>query len=280
MAEVGTEAAATEAAAAAGVVVREVHDVAGLGEIEELLGRVWSTPGPTLVSVNFSRALAHTGHYVAAAWSGDVMLGASVAFWWGPDQQPPTLHSHITGVAPGTQSRGVGMALKLHQAAWTRTRDGDRITWTFDPLVRRNAWFNLVKLGARMVAYHQDFYGQMHDGFNRGQPTDRGLMVWDVSGRPAPAPGGGSDGTGSVLLRVGADHRPVIASDRLEGPLLCQVPADLVEQRRADPAIGRSWAEALRLTLGRALDAGYCAVDMTPDGFYVLRRLDPPLPAA
>jgi predicted GNAT superfamily acetyltransferase len=31
------------------------------------------------------------------------------------------------------------------------------VTWTFGPLVRRNAYFNLVKLGATAVAFHKDF---------------------------------------------------------------------------------------------------------------------------
>ena len=266
---VGTDAAAAEAARAAGVIVREVDDVAELARIEELLGRVWATDGPTLISVNFLRALAHTDHYVSAAWAGDVMVGASVAFWWGPDR-PGTLHSHITGVAPDIQSRGVGLAMKLHQAAWTRAKGGKTVTWTFDPLVRRNAWFNLMKLGAELVAYHPNFYGEMNDGLNQGQPTDRGLVVWDVSGVPVVD---NAFEASNVLLRVGPDDHPIVeAVAALEGVLLCQVPADLVGLRRAEPGIGLVWAEALRQTMGRALDEGYVAKVMTDDGFYVLRR--------
>lgn len=57
------------------------------------------------------------------------------------------------------------------------------------PLVRRNAYFNLVKLGARATDYLPDCYGPMHDGLNRGEASDRLFVEWDLlspppSGRP------------------------------------------------------------------------------------------------
>ncbi|WP_241682876.1 hypothetical protein [Actinomadura sp. J1-007] len=56
-----------------------------------------------------------------------------------------------------------------------------RITWTFDPLVRRNAHFNLVKLGARPEEYLPSFYGAVEDSINGGDETDRVLAVWPLN---------------------------------------------------------------------------------------------------
>ena len=71
------------------------------------------------------------------AFAGTRMVGASAGFFSAPPD--PALHSHITGVAPGGQHRGIGFALKLHQRAWALARAVPVIVWTFDPLVARNA---------------------------------------------------------------------------------------------------------------------------------------------
>ena len=62
-----------------------------------------------------------------------------------------------------------------------------RSTWTFDPLVRANARFNLVKLGAVAVAYLTDFYGEMQDGINAGDRSDRCAVKWELDD-PGPRP--------------------------------------------------------------------------------------------
>ncbi len=98
------------------------------------------------------------------------------------------MHSHITGVLPGLQSRGLGRVLKQHQREWAFARDVGHITWTFDPLVARNAHFNLRVLGARVTEYLVDHYGPMDDGVNRGDETDRLMVSWALAAPPAPTP--------------------------------------------------------------------------------------------
>jgi predicted GNAT superfamily acetyltransferase len=171
----------------------------------------------------------------------------------------------VAGAAQGT---GVGWRLKMHQRGWAACRGLARITWTYDPLVRRNGWFNLVKLGARAVSYHPDFYGLMEDGINGGDPTDRCLVVWSLSEADPEPPAAGPH-----RLRCGPGGEPEEPGADPESPvLLCQVPDDAVELRRRDPAMGTAWRLALRRTMGSAMAAGYMATSMTPDGSYVLRR--------
>ena len=55
--------------------------------------------------------------------------------------------------------------------------------WTYDPLVSRNARFNLVKLGAVGTEYAVDFYGPMRDGVNDGE-SDRLTVTGTSPGRP------------------------------------------------------------------------------------------------
>ncbi|GAA4231346.1 putative GNAT superfamily acetyltransferase [Streptosporangium album] len=160
-----------------GVVPRELHLIREFEDALRLFGGIWhSSPGGAPITVELMRALSHTGNYVAGAYDSDRLVGASIGFLATPAGQ--TLHSHVTGAVAG---RGIGFALKLHQRAWAPDRGLERITWTYDPLVRRNAHFNLVKLGALPEEYLPSFYGAMDDAINTGDESDRMLAVWRLS---------------------------------------------------------------------------------------------------
>src|SRR6266508_6282058 len=183
---------ALAAATAAGVEVRELHAVAELRLAQRLFAEIWrpAPDSPPPVTAELLRALAHAGNYVAGAWAGQRLSGACMGFFSAPPgAQGPSLpggaqgpgralHSHIAGVAPGTQRRGVGFALKVHQRAWALSRGLPLAVWTFDPLVARNAWFNLSKLAAVASEYLPDFYGPMTDAINAGDASDRLLVAW------------------------------------------------------------------------------------------------------
>jgi predicted GNAT superfamily acetyltransferase len=211
----------------------EVHAVDGVAElraVEALFAAIWRTgPDRPPVNADVLRALAHTGCYVAGAYLGDRLVGASAGFLGGADGDLH-LHSHITGVDPAFQGRHIGQALKLHQRAWCLDRGIDVVTWTFDPLVRRNGWFNLHRLGADIVEFHRDFYGDMSDGVNAGEPSDRCVVRWRL---PAAAP------------------RPAVVP--VNGDVV--VPAD----RTARDALRAAFAEGRRVA-GMTADGGYVFV--------------------
>ena len=87
------------------------------------------------------------------------------------------LHSHMAAVLDPFRDQHIGTALKMHQRVWALDHGIDTIVWTFDPLVRRNARVNLLKLGVEVDGFEVDFYGSMDDGINSGDPTDR-LFAW------------------------------------------------------------------------------------------------------
>ena len=265
---------AAAAAAAAGVTVRELEGVDELVEADGVLSQVWGGDAQLALPANqqpvsLLRAFAHTGNYLAGAFEGPELVGVSVGFAWGSPEERK-LHSHISGVAEPCQGKGVGFALKLHQRSWAACRDYTGITWSFDPLVRRNAWFNLMKLGATIEAYHPQFYGFMNDGLNAGEDSDRCLVAWPVAGEVLPAeirPTGGLP-----LLVEGAGGEPVLAepTGAPDAVYLCQIPCAVVALRREDPALARRWRLALRDTMGAAIQAGWIASRITREGCYVL----------
>ena len=172
-------AAADAAARAAGVRIRELTELDELGDVYRLYDAIWRPdPKNPPVTTELLRALTKAGNYVAGAYDGSELVGACVGFFGAPAGRE--LHSHIAGVSRAALGRSVGFALKLHQRAWALRHGVATIAWTFDPLVSRNAYFNLAKLAATPAEYLPNFYGGMHDGINGGDETDRLLVRWDL----------------------------------------------------------------------------------------------------
>jgi predicted GNAT superfamily acetyltransferase len=190
------------------------------------------------------------------------------------------LHSHILGVSPRSQNRHIGFALKQHQRAWALRQGLSVVTWTFDPLVRRNAYFNLAKLGATIRAFYPNFYGPMNDGINSGDESDRVLAEWSLGAPNVIAASWGDplemdlqelrDGGAVAVLEQDKDGRPV-ASDRRGPALLASIPEDIVALRMRDRELANRWRAQLRHVFTTALGDGYVAAGMTKSGWYVLR---------
>src|SRR5690348_10263716 len=156
--------------------ITELTELDELREVAELFAIVWERPGEPPIGSDVLRALSHSGNYIAGARSDGRLIGG-IAGWLGMHVAGDLhMHSHILGVLPGDEARGLGFALKQHQRAWCLERGVRAVEWTFDPLVRRNAHFNFTKLGAEAAHYLVDFYGPMDDGINTGDESDRILM--------------------------------------------------------------------------------------------------------
>lgn len=276
---------ARQAAARGGVEVRALRTVAELNEAREVWDAVWPTvPGATEITGNLIRAIEHAGGYVSGAYAGDRIVGSCLAFLGRTREDAgwhTHLHSHIAAATPGNADRGVGTALKLHQRAWALEHDIDRVVWTFDPLVRRNARLNLVKLGAVAVEYLVDFYGRMDDALNAGEPSDRLLAQWDVaSDRVAEALSGAVPAqTRADLLTVGAADALVVGDDGEPRVIpasarttLVALPGDIVDIRRRDGGLARAWRLAVREALAPVGAGAAYVVGLTTDGFYVVEE--------
>ena len=277
--------AATRAALAAGVTVRALSSIDELTAVIGLFDEIWAPEdGNSLMHVDLLRALTKAGNYAGGAFDlgSGKLLGACVGFFGPPSHAE--LHSHIAGVLPAGLGRSVGFALKLHQRAWALRHGVDVIAWTYDPLIRRNAYFNLAKLGARPTEYLPNFYGAMDDAINGGTETDRMLVRWELRSDLAVAAGGPKPRAVSadeerrrgavVALSAGPDGRPVTAppSTGQPGPrtVLVGVPADVETMRMTDPAGAAQWRLALRKVLAPLLAGGARVTGFDKSGWYVV----------
>lgn len=270
-------AAADAASRASSVEIRTVDDIEVLHGVQRLYERVWRTgPAGTPVTADMLRAMAKAGSYVSGAFDGDDLVGACFGFFGPPARR--VLHSHIAGVDDRMRGRSVGFAMKLHQRAWAMQCGAEDITWTFDPLIRRNAYFNLHKLAATADEYLPSFYGPMDDDINRADDTDRVLIRWrlssfDVVSACAGVPSGGTSGARPVLEPSPAG-RPV-ARTAGGGTVLVGVPADIEAMRLEDPRTAADWRIALRESLGALMAEGARVRGFDRAGWYIVDRKDP-----
>ncbi|MER6384912.1 chorismate synthase [Streptomyces sp. NPDC001250] len=246
----------------AGVSIRTVHDVASLAAVADYFSDVWQTPRTAPpYPAEVLRSLVHAGGAVHAAYDGQRLAGASVA---------------VLGAGHGTYSlvaaagRGLGHAVKLAQRDWAVGLGARTMRWTFDPLVGRNARFNLVKLGAVGTEYLVDFYGPMTDGVNDGDESDRLTVTWELGAtREASAPATSYDvAPRGPVTATAPDGDPLARRDGRH--LWCRVPEDVVKLRAADPVPALRWRHAVREVLSAAFAEGFRATGMSRDGWYTL----------
>ena len=211
--------------------IRDLDTVELIIEAQSLLD---SIRGPErVIDAGTLRALEQSGNYVVGlfddASGAERMVGASVAFFGVPGKR--TMHSHITALLPEYRGRGWGRELKEHQRQWAFSREVGRVTWTFDPLVARNAHFFLTVLGARVTGYSVNNYG-IFGGGDAGDESDRLDVEWML-----------------------ADIAKPPAEDAIAATL--QIPSDVEGMRVSDPDAAHEWRLRLRgemeTLLGRGL---------------------------
>jgi|RhiMetdeSRZDD1v2_1073273.scaffolds.fasta_scaffold21589_6 predicted GNAT superfamily acetyltransferase len=273
---VAARSAAIAAARRAGVHVRELVTTTELVAAADLAARVWKTDDTSQMDASLMRALSHSGNFVAGAFLADdsgeegALVGMSVGF--AATRPAASLHSHMTCTADEHRDRGLGYALKVYQRSWAVQRGFTTVTWTFDPLVRRNAYFNLAKLGAQIVEYLPNHYGTMMDGLNASDESDRLFLAWPITDPDRPARSRLPEPTEhTVVLEVAADGGPHCLDDDVDR-IACQVPDDIVALREQDPRSAARWRRALRETLADALTDGYQVDGFTRSGHYLLSR--------
>jgi predicted GNAT superfamily acetyltransferase len=233
----------------------------------------FDSPDPLLFA-----QMHQSGNYVVGGYADGALVAASIGCFGRRDGNA-ILHSLLTGVSPLVQDRGVGYALKVHQRAWALERGVGMITWTFDPLLRRNAFFNIAKLGADVAAYVPNLFGPAHGLYARPE-SDCLRVHWNLeyatslSAREAASR---LTLTLNELLGRGAERvlhlsagGSLVTDDSRAPVLLCEVPHDVVALRKENPVLATDWQRAVRDVLSPAFAKGYLATGFVQQGWYVL----------
>jgi len=321
-----------ESSAGAQYQLRIIDSPEALMEVEKLQQLVWPGDERDIVPVHMLLAAVHNGGLVIGAYrlkeSDSIesstetegiqaghhdaergmelpLIGFVFGFpgMYSTADGPRLKHcSHMLGVDPKQTNQGIGFALKRAQWQMVRNLGLDRVTWTYDPLMSRNGYLNIARLGAVCNTYIREAYGRMRDGLNVGMPSDRFQVDWWVNservsrrmsrearrkldlahylaagvqilnpstlgknGLPRP---NGSEEFENVLERI---------QDGEIGPIvLVEIPNDYLELKSKDLELAYEWRMHTRRIFEDLFELGYLVTDFTtlsgtnPRSFYIL----------
>ena len=229
--------------------VRELDNLQDQDSGREIFDLTWAMDAGTEITPNLLQAMVHSGAYLSGAFIENKIVGAAFAF-------PATnsglhLHSHMTAVLDEFRDKGVGYALKIDQWNWAKKHKYSHLSWTFDPLVRRNAKLNIVKLGVDISAYFPNFYGSMPDTLNAGDESDRLMVSWSTDIDEPKA-------------------RELIINPELDD-ILIEIPEDIVAIRSKNQSESMKWRRQVREQFMAAFEKNGKVVGFSANNEYVVR---------
>jgi len=256
----------------------------------ELQNDVWGAGFSERVSVGLLKVVQRIGGVAAGAFEDDGCLVGFVFGLTGVEGGRLVHWSDMLAVRERVRNHGVGRRLKEYQRDTVLQLGVSRIYWTFDPLVSRNAHFNLNRLGARVVEYVPDMYGaETSSVLHRGLGTDRFVVAWDIDGAPDGSiaddatHGSRSARDAPILNPIGRDGLPSIpdlAGQAHPAAVRIAVP-DVIDRVQTESlASAARWRASTRSAFLWAIGAGYRVTGFFRDeaarcGYYVCRRAAP-----
>ena len=229
--------------------VRELDNLQDQDFGRKIFDITWSMDAGTEITPNLLQAMVHSGSYLSGAFIDNKIVGAAFAF-------PATngglhLHSHMTAVLPEFRDKGVGYALKIDQWNWAKKKNYSHLSWTFDPLVRRNAKLNIAKLGVDISAYYPNFYGDMPDALNAGDESDRLMVSWRTD--------------------AGAPKARELITKPETSDILIEIPEDIVAIRSKNQSESMKWRRQVREQFTAAFEKNGKVVGFSANNEYVVR---------
>jgi predicted GNAT superfamily acetyltransferase len=195
--------------------IRECTTLDQLAACVQLQRDVFALPEVEISPVRHFIVTRNAGGFTLGAWDGDRLAGfvLSVPAFLGGER---AFYSHMTGVHPEYQGRGIGALLKWAQRGRSLSDGVKFIKWTFEPVKARNAYFNLEKLGAAVFELQPNFYGTDYATSSQsrkpiGLASDRLFAEWDLDSPTVAALAAGDE----IPEEKSADAEIVIMNDWL-----------------------------------------------------------------
>jgi predicted GNAT superfamily acetyltransferase len=216
------------------------------------------------VPPNHFTVTRRVGAVLVGALDGDQVIGFVFSLAGLRDRVP--IHwSELMGVMPDYRNQGLGRRMKLKQRELCLAAGVGHIEWSYDPMVARNAHFNINLLGVDIVDYIPDFYLSTGSKIHTLK-MDRTIAVWNLE-------------SARVLERIDARVAPVPVHDAavLNNPdgsteleplaagaaVRVEIPADIWAIAADDHEAANAWQSGVRASFTNAMAAGF-----TVSGFY------------
>jgi predicted GNAT superfamily acetyltransferase len=192
------------------ITIRPLTTLDELAACVDVQRSVWGWADVDLMPLRLFVLMQHVGGVVLGAYHDDRLVGF-VNCVPGLHDGRPFWHSHMMGVLPPYQNRGIGTALKLAQKRHALDRGITSIQWVFDPLEAKNAYLNIAKLGAVVRRYSINHYGASTSPLHAGLDSDRLVAEWRLDAPP-------------IVVRPW-DHRTVFVPDNVQAMRRLDPPA-------------------------------------------------------
>lgn len=258
--------------------VRTIGSLEHFHACADLQAEVWGREFSERVPSTLLQVATYVGGIVFGAFTaGDELVG--FLFGLTGVQGAEVVHwSHLLGVRDSARNQGVGRLLKEAQRNELAKRGVRRMLWSFDPLVAKNAYLNLNRLGARVVEYVPNMYGTTTSPLHYGIATDRLIVSIDTS---ADAPSSNSVDTqpGKLPVLTPAPQDGDVSLEDTSPPpaLWIEIPSDIRQVIEQSPPSAIVWREAVRTHFQWALMRGYVVVALHRDpvtsrSYFLLHR--------
>lgn len=212
---------------------------------------IWGRDFADVAPATLLQVCQRVGGVASGAFAPDGRLLGFVFGISGVRDGAPAHWSDMLAVRPEARGLGLGRRLKLHQRERLLAAGVERVRWSFDPLVARNARLNLTALGAEPVEYVPDMYGDTASVLHRGLDTDRLIVEWRLrdpaverilAGRRPEVPAEARTAPVATAAPPGAEPPPPPRAPWVR----VELPAHIEHLKTADPDAARRWQHHLR----------------------------------
>jgi len=142
------------------ILIREVETIEEMRDCIELQRTVFASPDMEISPVRHLIVARYAGGFTLGAFLGERLIGFVLSlpmFLAGSRER--AFYSHMTAIDTSLQSLGIGTKLKWAQRDRALADGAKYIKWTYQPVLARNAFFNIERLGVTINTYMPNFYG-------------------------------------------------------------------------------------------------------------------------
>ena len=251
--------------------IRTLHTAEEMSLAVELQRVYWGDNMADLVPDHMLLSISRYGGHIHAAYDGDKMVGLLIGFL-GADIEandkadaPSQLYvmSKRMVVLPEYRGQKIGEHLKQAQRQFAQQHNIQLVLWTFDPLLSRNAYLNLHKLGATGQKYEKDYFGTSAD--NPVLSADRLQVNWWVNHPSLTCPTAINFVETAIVNSVSLSEEGLLIPNDFNLPdseiVWLEIPMEFVPLERLDPDLGQKWRDFIRYAFPKLLRSGYLATD-------------------
>ena len=262
------------------VVLRPLRSAEDYRQCEQLERETWGQNFTECVPASILMISQKVGGIAAGAFDSDGRMVGMIYGLTGPRHGALAHWSHMLAVSRELRSRGLGRELKLYQRRAVLAKGVHTMLWTYDPLVAKNAYLNICRLGARPIEYVRDLYGpDTSSALHQGLGTDRLVVEWRLDQAKSVPPSEASGWASVAVVNADADGNPQDEPGELPPSprLRVEIPLDIQPVKASAEGAGALWRASTRGAFESCLEAGYAVTgfqrDETSDRcWYLLER--------